>query len=55
MTLAQASVGAAATSPAIGTIFNAADPTRHGAATNPQPPNVKAQTAKIATRRSHMA
>ena len=34
---AQASVGAAATWPTTGTIFSAAEPTRHGAAHRPQP------------------
>ena len=36
MVAAQASVGAAATCPATGTIFSAADPTRQGNATRPQ-------------------
>ncbi len=37
MTLAQASVGAAAGWPTMGTILMAAEPTRQGAATRPQP------------------
>lgn len=37
MTSAQASVGAAATSPTTGTILMAADAMRQGAATTPQP------------------
>jgi len=37
MASAQASVGAAAACPTRGTIFNAAEPTLHGAATTPQP------------------
>ena len=40
MVSAQASVGAAATWPTRGTIFNAADPTRHGAAAAPHPAKV---------------
>jgi hypothetical protein len=37
MTSAHASVGAAATCPTTGTIFNPADATLHGAAASPQP------------------
>lgn len=37
MMAAQPSVGAAATPPTTGTIRSAADPTRQGAATSPQP------------------
>jgi len=39
MTPAHASVGAAATWPISGTIFNPADATRHGAAATPHPAN----------------
>ena len=50
MTSAHASVGAAATWPTSGTIFNPADATRHGAAATPHPakPANVAHSATIA-------
>jgi hypothetical protein len=50
MTPAHASVGAAATWPTSGTIFNPADATRHGAAATPHPakPTNVAHSATIA-------
>jgi len=42
MTLAQASVGVAATSPTSGTALMTPELTRHGAATTPQPPSAAA-------------
>lgn len=44
ITFAQPSVGAAAICPTTGTIFNAADPMRHGAANKPHPSSGKEHT-----------
>jgi len=48
MMSAQASVGAAAIWPTTGTIFSAAEVTRHGAAANPQPARANKDKSKIA-------
>jgi hypothetical protein len=48
MTFAHVSVGTAATSPTSGTAFNPLEPTRHGAATTPQPQRPRHSKAKIA-------
>src|SRR4051812_13160809 len=50
MTLAQASVGAAATWPTSGTALITAEPARQGAATRPQPDRLAASRRKISTR-----